>query len=187
MVIEEGRIMGHVQWRDRHGGGAFGGRLMITQRVERLAGAALLVTLGVQGLSSPLAHVALMRSTPDCIEAGLMAASVGMEIHLLSAGPDCVKGSYAPAASYHVVAQAALTVSLTALVLGVLAMILTVGVGLHARQVVRQLRGWVARRDVSDRVPARAARHAPRRRPAGPDRESSISSPRSTVLLLLRT
>jgi hypothetical protein len=146
MVIEEGRIMGHVQWRDRHGGGAFGGRLMITQRVERLAGAALLVTLGVQGLSSPLAHVALMRSTPDCIEAGLMAASVGMEIHLLSAGPDCVKGSYAPAASYHVVAQAALTVSLTALVLGVLAMILTVGVGLHARQVVRQLRGWVARR-----------------------------------------
>lgn len=119
---------------------------MTKPRIARFAGGALLVTLGIQGLSSPLTQVALMGSTPDCIQADPMAASVGMEIHLLSAGPDCVKGTYAPAASYHVVAQAALTVSVAALLLGVLAMILTVGVGLHARRVVRQLRGWVARR-----------------------------------------
>ena len=119
---------------------------MITQRIARLGGAALLVTLGIQGLFSPLTHVALMRSMPDCIEAGPLAASVGMEIHLLSAGADCMKGSYAPAASFHVVAQAALTVSVTALVLGIVALLLAVGVGLHARHVVRQLRGWVVRR-----------------------------------------
>ena len=119
---------------------------MITQRVTRLGGAALLVVLGIQGVFSPLTRVALMRTMPNCVEAGPMAASVGMEVHLLSAGTDCAKGSYAPAASYHVVAQAALTVSVAALLLGVVATLATVGVGLHVRRVVGQLRGWVARR-----------------------------------------
>lgn len=119
---------------------------MNTQRVERLGGAALLVTLGVQGLFSPLTHVALMRSMPDCIDVGPIAAAVGMEVHLLSVGDDCTKGSYAPAASFHVVAQTALTVSVTTLLMGVAALLLAVGVGLRARQVVRRLRGWAARR-----------------------------------------
>lgn len=118
---------------------------MIKQRIARLAGATLLLTLGVQGLLSPLTHVALLETMPDCVEAGPMAASVGMEFHLLSAGTDCGHGSYAPAASYHVVAQAALTVSVTAFLLGVIGLVLAVGVGLRARQVVRQVRGWVSR------------------------------------------
>ena len=119
---------------------------MIKQRIARLTGASLLLTLGVQGLLSPLTHVALLETMPDCVEAGPMAASVGMEFHLLSAGADCVHGSYAPAASYHVVAQAALTVSVTAFLLGVVGLVLAIGVGIRARQVVRQVRGWVSRR-----------------------------------------
>ena len=119
---------------------------MIKQRIARLLGALLLVTLGVEGLFSPLAHLALMRSMPDCVEADPMGAAVGMEFRLLTAVPDCPHGSFAPAASYHVVAQAVLTISLAALLLGVLALALAVGVGLRARRVVRQLRGWVARR-----------------------------------------
>jgi hypothetical protein len=119
---------------------------MIKPRIARLMGALLLVTLGVEGLFSPLAHLALMRSMPDCVEAGPIGAAVGMEFRLLTAAPDCPHGSFAPAASYHVVGQAVLTASLAALLLGVVALILAVGVGLRARRVVRQLRGWVARR-----------------------------------------
>ena len=119
---------------------------MVKQRIARLVGALLLAGLGVQGLLSPLSHLALLRSMPDCVEAGPLSASVGMELHVLATVADCPQGSYAPAASYHVIAQAALTASVAALLLGVLTMILTVGVGLHARRVVRQLRGWVARR-----------------------------------------
>ena len=119
---------------------------MTKQRIARLMGALLMVTLGIEGLFSPLAHLALMRSMPDCVEAGPMGAAVGMELRLLSAVPDCPHGSFAPATSYHVIAQAALTVSVAALVLGLVALLVAVGVGLHARRVVRQLRGWVARR-----------------------------------------
>ena len=83
---------------------------MIKQRIARLVGALLLVSFGVEGLFSPLAHLALMRSMPDCVEAGPMGAAVGMELRLLSAVPDCPHGSFAPATSYHVIAQAALSV-----------------------------------------------------------------------------
>ncbi len=119
---------------------------MVTQRIARLGGALLLVGLGVQGLLSPLSHFALMRSIPDCVEAGPMTSSVGVELQVLAAVPQCPRGSYAPAASYHVIAQAALTVSLSALVLGVVALIVAVGVGLRARQALRQLRQWFAHR-----------------------------------------
>ena len=119
---------------------------MIRQRIARLVGALLLVTLGIGGLFSPLTRLALMGSMPDCVEAGPMAASVGMELHMLAAVPDCPQGSFAPAPTYHVVAQAALTVSVTALVLGVVALILAVGVGLRARRVFRELRQWFSRR-----------------------------------------
>ena len=119
---------------------------MVKQRIARLMGALLLVTLGVEGLISPLTHFALLRSMPDCVEAGRMAAAVGVEFHVLSAVTNCPHGSYAPAASYHVVAQAALAVSLTALLLGVVALILAVGVGLRARRVVRELRQWFSHR-----------------------------------------
>jgi hypothetical protein len=119
---------------------------MIRQRIARLLGALLLVALGIGGLFSPLTHLALTRSMPDCVEAGPLSASVGMELHLLAAGLDCPHGSYAPAPAYHVVAQAALTVSVTALVLGIVALILAVGVGLRARRVVRELRQWFSRR-----------------------------------------
>jgi hypothetical protein len=119
---------------------------MIRQHIARLVGALLLVTLGIGGLFSPLTRLALMRSMPDCVQAGPMAALVGMELHMLAAVLDCPQGSFAPAPTYHVVAQAALTVSVTALVLGVVALILAVGVGLRARRVFGELRQWFSRR-----------------------------------------
>jgi hypothetical protein len=119
---------------------------MVKQRLARLMGALLLVLVGVEGLISPLTHVALMRSMPDCVEAGRMAAAVGLELHVLTAGTNCPQGTLAPAASYHVVAQAALTISVTALLLGIVALVLAVGVGLRARRVVRELRQWFSHR-----------------------------------------
>lgn len=118
---------------------------MIKERIARIVGALLMVAVGLEGLFSPLAYLAL-RSMPDCIDAGPMAAWAGVGLHLLSANPLCPYGSYAPAPTYHVVAQAALTASLTALLLGVLWLLLSVGVGLRAKRALSQLRRWFAHR-----------------------------------------
>lgn len=119
---------------------------MAKQRVVRLFGAALLVIVGIRGLFSPLAQLALVRSMPDCIGVGPMTASVGMELRILSAVPDCPQGSYAPAASFHMVTHAAFTISVAALLIGIALLLLAIGIGFSFRQVVRQLRHWVSRR-----------------------------------------
>jgi len=119
---------------------------MVKQRFSRLLGAMLLLAMGVQGLLSPLTQLALSRTMPDCLEVGPVAAAVGMEVHVLAAGPECPHGTYAPAPTYHVVAQAALTASLTAVLLGIAALLLAIGVGLRARRVVRDVRQWFTRR-----------------------------------------
>ncbi len=119
---------------------------MRTQRAARVLGSLALGMLGLQGSLSPLARVALTRSMPDCVDAGPWAAFVGLGLKVLSAAPDCPHGSYAPAPSYHLLAQAALTASVTTLLLGALALVLAVGVGLRVRRSFGQLRQWVARR-----------------------------------------
>ena len=119
---------------------------MTTQRVARVMGSPVLAMLGVQGVLSPLARLGLAPTMPHCVDAGPLAASLGTGLRVLAAVPDCPHGSYAPASSYHLVAQVALTASVVALVLGALALVLAFGVGLRLRGAVRDLRQWFARR-----------------------------------------
>ncbi|HET7723969.1 MAG TPA: hypothetical protein VFK68_04980 [Propionibacteriaceae bacterium] len=119
---------------------------MTTQRVARVMGSLVLVMLGVQGVLSPLARLALARTLPHCVESGPVSASLGTSLGIFAVAPDCPHGSYAPASSYHLVAQVALTASVTALVLGVLALLAAFGVALHVRRALADLRHWFARR-----------------------------------------
>ncbi|MBI4899856.1 MAG: hypothetical protein HY829_05200 [Actinobacteria bacterium] len=116
------------------------------QRAYRLLGSLALVLLGVQGLLSPISRLALARTMPDCLGADPVSAAVGLQLKVLAGGSDCPHGSYAPTPSYHLLAHAALTVSVTTLLLGVLAFAAAVGVGFRLRHALRQLRQWFARR-----------------------------------------
>jgi hypothetical protein len=116
------------------------------QRATRLLGSLSLLLLGIQGLLSPISRLALAGTMPDCVGADPLSAAVGLELRVLSGASDCPHGSYAPTPSYHLLADAALTVSVTALLLGVLALVVAVGVAFRLRHALRQLRQWFARR-----------------------------------------
>jgi hypothetical protein len=119
---------------------------MHEQRIAHLVRALLLVALGVQGLTSPLAKYALARAMPDCVDASPISAWAATGTHMLMASADCPHGSYAPTRSYFAVVQAAFACSLTALVAGLAALLLAVGLGLQARQLLRSVRRWFSRR-----------------------------------------
>jgi len=119
---------------------------MHEQRIARLVRALLLVALGVQGLTSPLAKYALARAMPDCVDASPVTAWAGTESHMLMASADCPHGSYAPTRSYFAVVQAAFACSLTALVFGLVTLLLAVGTGIQTRRMLGSVRRWFARR-----------------------------------------
>ena len=116
------------------------------QRVVRLVRALMLVALGVQGLTSPLAKYALARAMPDCVDASPVTAWVGTETHMLLASTECPHGSYSPTRSYFAVVQSAFACSLTALVVGLAALVLALGLGIQTRRMLGSVRGWFARR-----------------------------------------
>jgi hypothetical protein len=118
---------------------------MHEQRIARLVRALLLVALGVQGLTSPLAKNAL-RAMPHCVDASPITAWAGTAAHLLMASTDCPQGSYAPARSYLAVVQAAFACSLTALVFGLVTLLLAVGTGIQTRRMLGSVRRWFAGR-----------------------------------------
>jgi len=119
---------------------------MHEQRIARLVRALLPVALGVQGLTSPLGKYALARAMPVCVDASRVTAWAGTESHMLMASADCPHGSYAPTRSYFAVVQAAFACSLTALVLGLVALLLAVGMGIQTRRMLGSVRRWFARR-----------------------------------------
>jgi len=119
---------------------------MHEQRIARLVRALLPVALGVQGLTSPLGKYALARAMPVCVDASRVTAWAGTESHMLMASADCPHGSYAPTRSYFAVVQAAFACSLTALVFGLVALLLAVGMGIQTRRMLGSVRRWFARR-----------------------------------------
>src|SRR5659263_145385 len=119
---------------------------MHEQRIARLVRALLLVALGVQGLTSPLARYALARIMPDCVDASQLTAWAGTGSRLLMVSTDCPHGSYAPTRSYFALVQTAFACSLTALVLGLAALLLAVRLGVQARRMLGSVRRWFARR-----------------------------------------
>jgi hypothetical protein len=119
---------------------------MLRERLGRVTRGALLIAVGVQGLASPLAGVAVGGSIPDCVEASPLAAWAGISTHVMSASADCPHGSYAPASSYQSFAHVVLTASVTATLLGLVALLAAVGLGLHLQRTVRALRRWFVHR-----------------------------------------
>ena len=119
---------------------------MLRERLGRVTRAALLVAVGVQGLASPVAGVAAGGSIPDCVEASPLVAWAGTSTHVMAASSDCPHGSYAPASSYQSFAHLMLTASVTATLLGVVALLAAVGLGVHLQRTVRSLRRWFVHR-----------------------------------------
>jgi len=119
---------------------------MQRDRLGRVTRAALLVAVGVQGIASPLTGVALGGSIPDCVQASPLAAWAGLATHLMAASTDCPHGSYAPASSYQSFAHLVLTASVAATLLGIVALLAAIGVGVHAQRTLRSLRRWFVHR-----------------------------------------
>jgi hypothetical protein len=119
---------------------------MLRERLGRVTRGALLVAVGVQGLASPIARVGVGGSIPDCVEASPLAAWVGISTHVMAASTDCPHGSYAPASSYQSFAHVMLTASVAATLLGLVALLAAVGLGVQLQRTVRSLRRWFAHR-----------------------------------------
>lgn len=119
---------------------------MVSGRVGRVARAALLLGLGIQGLTSPAVRTALRGSIPDCVEVSPLTAWAGTGSRMLMVSSDCPHGSYAPAASYGVFTQATLAASLSATLLGLVALLLALGLRPSVQRRLRELRLWFARR-----------------------------------------
>lgn len=119
---------------------------MLRERLGRVMRAALLVAVGLQGLASPVARVAVGGSIPDCVEASPLTAWAGLATHVMAASTECPHGSYAPAGSYQAFAHMLLTASVTAALLGLVALLAAVGLGVHLQRTVRSLRRWFVHR-----------------------------------------
>jgi hypothetical protein len=119
---------------------------MLRERLGRVTRAAVLVAVGVQGLASPLAGVALGASIPDCVQAPPFAAWAGVATHVMAASGDCPHGSYAPAGGYQSFAHVVLTAAVAATFLGLVALLAAVGLGMHAQRTMRSLRRWFVHR-----------------------------------------
>ncbi|MGV8848701.1 MAG: hypothetical protein ACOH16_04055 [Propionibacteriaceae bacterium] len=119
---------------------------MLRERLGRVTRAVLLVAVGVQGLASPVSGVAVGGSIPDCVEASPLAAWAGVTTHVMATSTDCPHGSYAPASSYQSFAHLVLTASVTATLLGFVALLAAVGLGVHLQRTVRSLRRWFVHR-----------------------------------------
>lgn len=119
---------------------------MLRERLGRVTRAALLVAVGVQGVASPLAGVAVGGSIPDCVEASPIAAWAGVATHVMAASTYCPDGSYAPAGSYQSFAHVVLTAAVTATLLGLVALLAAVGMGVRLERTLRSLRRWFVHR-----------------------------------------
>lgn len=119
---------------------------MLRERLGRVVRAAVLLGVGVQGLASPVAAMAIRGSMPDCVEASPLLAWAGTSAQVLLVSTDCPHGTYAPAPSYSAFTHATLAVSLTAVILGLVALVVAVGLGVSAQRTLGQLRLWFARR-----------------------------------------
>jgi hypothetical protein len=119
---------------------------MLRERLGRVTRAGLLVAVGVKGIASPLAGVALGGSIPDCVEASPLAAWAGIATHVMASSADCPHGTYAPAGSFQSFAHVMLTASVAATLLGIVALLAAIGLGVHAERTLRSLRRWFVHR-----------------------------------------
>lgn len=119
---------------------------MLRERLGRVMRAVLLVAVGVQGLATPLAGVALGRAIPDCVEASPLVAWAGISTRVMAASGDCPHGTYAPASSYQSFAHMVLTAAVAATVLGLVALLASIGLGIRLQRTLRSLRRWFVHR-----------------------------------------
>lgn len=118
---------------------------MRVARLRNVGGSLLLTLLGVFALvSAPGLRVA--GSLPACVSELPGAAQLGVQFHILAQSASCPEGTFAPGPHYAEVARVSVVLSLGALVAGLAALAVALGLGVWARRALRTAKQWLGRR-----------------------------------------
>lgn len=117
-------------------------------RMARLrgVGGSLLLTLlsGLALVTAPGLRVT--GSLPACVSELPGTAWLGVQLHLLARSASCPEGMLAPGPHYAEVARVSIVLSLGVLAAGLAALAAALGLGVWARQALRNARQWLGRR-----------------------------------------
>lgn len=119
--------------------------------------------LGLVALTSPLARQVLSGSVQACVPDSPLSAPILIHLRVLALDSSCAEGTYAPGVNFADAGWLTLAVSGWALLLGAIAVLWSLGLGLVLRRVARAV-GARVRRLVA--VVAPAPVRVPGRRPA---------------------
>ncbi len=114
-------------------------------RLRGVGGALLLTLLGVFALASAPGF-RLTGSLPACVTELPGASWLGVQLHVLAQSPACPEGMLAPGPHYAEVARISIVLSLGTMIAGLVALALTLGLGVWARHALRAARRWLGRR-----------------------------------------
>lgn len=106
----------------------------------------LLIALGAVTLSTPLAQASVTATLPTCVNETPGLARIGLQLHLLAPAANCPQGSYGPGAHFATIASATFALSLSALLVGLLGLLVAVGTTVWARRLVRSVHRWIRTR-----------------------------------------
>lgn len=117
---------------------------MAGSRASGAVGAALAsLVSGFQLVSIlPVLHL----SPTACLEHPRLIASVGVHLELLAASGLCPDGSYLPGPNFAPLAEFMAGLSATALVVGIVATLIALGLGVWVRRSLRSAREWLRSR-----------------------------------------
>lgn len=119
---------------------------MTLRRLRDAGGWILLSVVGMLAAGATLPRLALSSTLPACVTESSGTAWLGVHLRLLAASDSCPQGSYAPGPHYAEIAQFSIVLSLSAVAAGLIALALTLGFGIWARQALREARDWVRAR-----------------------------------------
>jgi hypothetical protein len=115
-------------------------------RFRSVATSLLLLVLGLVSISGTLPRLAISGTLPHCLPTSPDMAWVGLQLRLLTVAPDCPSGSLATTGGLVEVAQVSLALSLSALLVGLISLVLALGGGLWLRRAFRRARTWLRTR-----------------------------------------
>lgn len=119
---------------------------MTLRRLRDAGGSILLSIVGMLAAVATLPRLALSSTLPACVTESAGTAWLGLHLRLLAASDACPQGSYAPGPHYAEIAQFSIVLSLSAVAAGLIALALALGLGIWARQALREAREWVRAR-----------------------------------------
>ena len=115
-------------------------------RFRSVATSLLLLVLGLANLSGTLPRLAISGTLPHCLPTSPDMAWIGLQFRLLAVDPNCGSGSLATTGGLVEVAQVTLALSLSALLVGLVSLVLALGGGVWLRRAFRQARTWLRTR-----------------------------------------